>query len=119
MTYMQHPDGLAVHITEGITRGRFRHSLTDPQLNIVPGATEDWEVELWETSICFRVGHRIRLEVSSSNFPRFDRNLNTGEDSAHGVRMVVAHQRVCQRVSRLVLPVVPTQLRRTSTLGRL
>jgi predicted acyl esterase len=69
----------------------------------------DW-VELWATSNLFKAGHRIRLYVSSSNFPRFNRNLNTGEPTLGGTRTVKARQVVfhdAERPSALVLPVIP------------
>jgi predicted acyl esterase len=65
---------------------------------------------MWATSNTFMPGHRIRLEISSSNFPRFDRNLNTGEDPTTGTRMDVAKQTIYHSArypSRLVLPVIP------------
>jgi putative CocE/NonD family hydrolase len=70
----------------------------------------EYSISLWETSNLFREGHRIRLEVSSSNFPRFDRNLNTGEDSGFDDRPESAQQTIWhnqQRPSHLVLPVIP------------
>lgn len=74
-----HPDGTAMILTEGILRARYRHSLTAPQL-LEPGAIYELRLNLWATANVFLPGHRIRLEVSSSNFPRFDRNSNTGGD---------------------------------------
>jgi uncharacterized protein len=67
-------------------------------------------VDLWSTSYVFRVGHRIRVQITSSNFPRWDRNLNTGEPSEVGMRSRPARQRVAHdahRLSRVVLPVIP------------
>ena len=61
---------------------------------IEPGRVYEYRIVLWETSNVFKAGHRIRVEVSSSNFPRFDRNLNTGEDLATGTHPTVAHQTV-------------------------
>ncbi|MFV2066287.1 MAG: CocE/NonD family hydrolase, partial [Pirellulales bacterium] len=72
-----YPDGRAIHICEGICRASFRESLERPS-PIEPGKVYRFQISLWETSICFRQGHRIRLEISSSNFPRYARNLNTG-----------------------------------------
>ena len=72
-----HPDGRAELLTEGILRARYRDSLSAPEL-LEPGRIHELRVDLWATSNVFGVGHRIRLEVSSSNFPRFDRNPNTG-----------------------------------------
>jgi hypothetical protein len=72
-----HPDGHAELLTEGILRARYRHGLAAPE-PLEPGRVHELRVDLWATSNVFGVGHRIRLEVSSSNFPRFDRNPNTG-----------------------------------------
>ena len=104
-----HPVGAAIHICEGIVRARFRESYERPTL-IEPGQVYEYSISLWETSNLFREGHRIRLEVSSSNFPRFDRNLNTGEDSGFDDRPESAQQTIWheqQRPSHLVLPVIP------------
>ena len=67
-------------------------------------------IDLWPTSMLFRAGHRIRLEISSSNYPRYDRNPNTGAEMATAEPFVVATQTVHHRpglASRLVLPVIP------------
>jgi putative CocE/NonD family hydrolase len=71
------PNGFAQNLTEGILRTRFRDSLEVPTL-ITPGQAYQLKIDLWATSNVFKRGHVIRLEVSSSNFPRFDRNLNLG-----------------------------------------
>ncbi|MCR4412822.1 MAG: CocE/NonD family hydrolase, partial [Thermoguttaceae bacterium] len=63
------PDGRAIHIAEGIRGARFRESLDSPT-PIEPGRIYEYSISLWETSMVFKAGHRIRLEVSSSNFPR-------------------------------------------------
>jgi len=72
-----YPDGRAMILTEGILRARYRNSFTDPEL-MEPGTLYELRLNLWTTANVFLPGHRIRLEVSSSNFPRFDRNSNTG-----------------------------------------
>ncbi|WP_231187283.1 CocE/NonD family hydrolase [Haladaptatus sp. DYF46] len=69
------PDGYCANITEGICRARYRNSSTDPEF-MTPNQTYEVPVELWPTAHKFAADHRIRLEVSSSNFPRFDRNPN-------------------------------------------
>src|SRR5581483_2824699 len=71
------PDGTAVILTDGILRARYRDSLEHPTL-LEPGAVYEIRIDMWATANLFAAGHRIRLEVSSSNFPRFDRNTNTG-----------------------------------------
>ena len=104
-----HPDGKAIILCEGIVRARYRDSVEDPTL-IVPGEVYEYRIDLWETSNLFMAGHRIRIEVSSSNFPRFDRNLNTGHTPGLDAEMQVAHQTIHhngERPSHLVLPVIP------------
>jgi len=104
-----HPNGKAIHICEGITRACFRDSLVHPT-PIQPGAVYRYGISLWETSNVFRAGHRIRLEVSSSNFPRFDRNLNSGQLAGRGIEWQCARQTVfhdTRRPSHLILPVIP------------
>jgi len=103
------PNGFAQNLTEGILRLRYRSSQEKPEL-AKPGETYHVTVDLWATSNVFLAGHKLRLEVSSSNFPRFDRNLNTGEEQAGGTRMskatnVIYHDKA--HPSALVLPVVP------------
>jgi len=103
------PNGLAQNLTEGILRMRYRNSQEKPEA-MKPGETYRVTVDLWATSNVFLVGHKLRLEVSSSNFPRFDRNLNTGEEQARGARMakatnVIYHDKT--HPSTLVLPIVP------------
>ena len=104
-----YPDGRAIHITEGIVRARFRASYEAPTL-IEPGKVYEYEVVLWETSNLFKQGHCIRLEVSSSNFPRFDRNLNTGGETGLDGELQVAEQKIfhsAQYPSHLNLPIIP------------
>lgn len=72
-----YPDGRAIILTEGILRARYRRSFSVPEL-LEPEAVYEIQLNLWATANVFLPGHRIRLEVSSSNFPRFDRNSNTG-----------------------------------------
>jgi len=73
------PDGRAIILTEGILRARYRNSFTELEL-MEPGEIYELQLNLWATANVFLPGHHIRLEVSSSNFPRFDRNSNTGGD---------------------------------------
>jgi putative CocE/NonD family hydrolase len=76
-----YPDGRAMILTEGILRARYRDSATAPEL-LEPDAVYQLRLDLWATANVFLPGHRIRLEVSSSNFPRFGRNSNTGGEIA-------------------------------------
>jgi len=103
------PNGFAQNLTEGILRLRYRNSQEKPELGN-PGTIYHISVDLWATSNIFLPGHKLRLEVSSSNFPRFDRNLNTGEEEALGTGMVKATNVIyhdSSRPSALVLPIVP------------
>ena len=103
-----HPDGAAIILCEGILRARFQESIERPVL-MEPGTVYELRIDMWETSIVFKAGHRIRLEVSSSNFPRFDRNPNTGHQPGLDAEMRVADQTVyhdATRPSHLTLPVI-------------
>jgi hypothetical protein len=103
------PDGLARNLTDGILRVRYRESLDAPKL-MMPGEVYRMTIDAGVTSNVFRAGHRIRLEISSSNFPRFDRNPNTGMLPADATEMRKANQTVFHdhdRHSYLLLPVIP------------
>jgi len=103
------PQGFARNLTEGILRARYRTSREKAEL-MNPGEVYKLTLNLWSTSNVFLAGHKLRLEVSSSNFPRFDRNMNTGEDQGHSARMVKATNAVYhdrEHPSALILPVVP------------
>ena len=102
------PNGFAQNLTDGILRTRYRNSMEKPEL-LNPGQVYKLTIEVWSTSNVFKKGHSLRLEVSSSNFPRFDRNLNTGGENARGKRFVKATNTVLhdtEHLSALVLPVV-------------
>jgi uncharacterized protein len=104
-----HPDGRAIHICEGILGATFRQSLENPT-PIEPGRVYPFAISLWETSMVFKAGHRIRLEVSSSNFPRYARNQNTGLLLGTSAEIRKADQTVyhdSHRPSCLILPVIP------------
>ena len=103
------PDGSAINIAEGILRAKYRDSRETSTL-LAPGKVYSLAIDLWATSNVFRAGHRIRLEVSSSNFPRFDRNLNTGESAATSSKWTSANNTILHDAahpSALLLPVVP------------
>jgi putative CocE/NonD family hydrolase len=104
------PSGYARFLTDGVVRARYRNS-TDKAEPIVPGKIYKYTLDLWATSNLFKAGHRIRLYVSSSNFPRFNRNLNTGEPVLGATRMEKATQTIyhdADHPSALVLPVIPS-----------
>ena len=103
------PDGYAQNLLDGIIRARYRDSASDPT-PIEAGKPYRYAIDLWATSNVFLAGHQIRLEISSSNFPRFDRNLNTGETFGEGARCVTADQTVFHQgemASFVSLPVIP------------
>lgn len=94
-----HPDGTSLNVVDGIRR-----------VTTEPGRVDEVTVDLWSTSIVIRAGHRIRVQVTSSNFPRWDRNLNTGEPVTEGTTWRVAQQEIVHaagRLSHVVLPLVP------------
>jgi uncharacterized protein len=103
------PNGFAQNLTSGILRLRYRNSAANPEL-VKPGQIYHITLDLLATSNVFLEGHKLRLEVSSSDFPRFDRNMNTGEEQAHATRIVKATNVVYHdkaRPSALIVPVVP------------
>ncbi len=104
------PDGTATILTDGILRARYRESLATPVL-MVPETVYDLRIDVGATANLFAAGHQVRLEISSSNFPRFDRNTNTGGKVATDRRgdVLQAVNRVWHdrlHPSRLILPVV-------------
>ncbi len=105
-----HPDGRAIILCDGIQRMRYRNSLEEPEFT-TPGEVYEITVDLIATSNVFLPGHRILLEVSSSNFPRYDRNSNTGgviarEDESDMAVAVNRIHRGPEFPSRLVLPII-------------
>jgi len=103
------PNGFVQNLTEGILRLRYRNSQVKPEL-AKPGEIYHLNIDLWATSNVFLAGHRLRLEISSSNFPRFDRNLNTGAVQSTSTKMqsatnIIYHDR--EHPSALVLPIIP------------
>ena len=104
-----YPDGRAFNLCDGIIRACYRDSQDNPSL-IQPGKIYRYEIDLWVTSNVFMTGHKIRVEISSSNFPRFDRNLNTGEPFGTGTKLIKATQSIYHdkgHPSHILLPVIP------------
>jgi putative CocE/NonD family hydrolase len=104
-----YPDGRAFNVQEGILRARHRRGFTS-KVWMKPGEVYELTVDLEATSNYFGPGHRIRVEVSSSNFPRFDRNLNTGGNNYDETKWVVAENQIhhaASRASYILLPVIP------------
>ena len=105
-----YPDGRSINITEGVIRARFREGVWRPPKLMEPGAVYRFTIDLQATSNVFLAGHRIGLDITSSCFPLWDRNLNTGGDPATDTDMQVAQQTVHHSrnyPSRIRLPFIP------------
>ena len=102
------PDGTSINLVEGIVRGRFREEGNDTPLT--PGEVYRYEIDLWATSNVFLKGHQMRVQVSSSNFPQFDRNTNLYGPFAQQAEYITAEQTIYhneQYPSHIILPVIP------------
>jgi putative CocE/NonD family hydrolase len=102
------PGGFDLNITDGIVRARFRESLSQETL-MEPGTTYAMTIKLYPTSNVFKKGHRIRVDISSSNFPRFDVNPNTGEPLNDNRRVATATNTLfhdAHHPSHILLPVM-------------
>ena len=106
-----YPDGTSYNMAEGIVRARYRESLSKPSL-MKPGQIYRFEIDLVGTSVAFQKGHRIRVHVTSSHFPQFDRNPNTGAAFGTTDKVRIAQQTIyhdAERPSHVLLPVIPTR----------
>ncbi len=105
-----YPDGYAQNLTDGIIRARYRHFEQGEASSLIePGRAYEYEIDLWSTSNQFKAGHRIRVDVTSSSFPRWDRNPNTGHAFGVDAELAVAHQAILhdsEHPSCIVLPIV-------------
>ncbi len=106
-----YPDGQAINLTEGIVRARYRDSLEKASL-LIPDQVYQFTIQLGNTCSVFKAGHCIRVEISSSNYPHWDRNTNTGNTPGKDnySDLVVATQVVfhdAQRPSHITLPIIP------------
>ncbi len=105
-----YPDGRSINITEGAIRARFRDDIWGEPKLMQPGEIYAFTIDLQATSNVFKAGHRIRVDVTSSNFPLLNRNLNTGNDPATDTEMQVAEQTIycdADHPSHVVLPIIP------------
>jgi hypothetical protein len=105
------PAGVDLNIGDSIVRARYRNGPGKAEL-LKPGQPDEFTIEMYPTSLVFQRGHRIRLDISSSNFPRFDINPNTGEALNDNRRWQVAANTVyldAKHPSRIVLPVIPAE----------
>lgn len=108
-----HPDGFCQRLCDGIVRARYREDV-DHEVFMEPGQVYELDIDMWNTSQVFKAGHQVRLAISSAAFPKFDRNLNTGEPIFTSTRMEVAENRIWHdpnHASRVVLPVIPAPVR--------
>jgi len=106
-----YPDGFAQNISDSIIRARYRDSREHATL-LAPGQVYPVEIVLYPTSNLFAQGHRIRVDISSSNFPRFDLNPNTGGPLGRERRTAIAHNAIYHdpdHPSHIVLPLIPTE----------
>ena len=106
-----YPDGRAINIAEGCIRARYRSSILRPEL-LTPGEVYPFRIDMGATSCLFRRGHRLRVHVTSSDFPRFDRNMNTGHPIGEDTAGVPAEQSIFHRTglaSYIELPVIPNR----------
>ena len=113
-----HPDGHAWNIQSGIVRARYRNGVSRNPDFIDPNKVYEYTIDMWATSYVILPGHRLRLEISSSDFPRFDRNLNTKESPELGTKFVTAQQTIyhdAQHPSHLILPLIPIVDARNTT----
>ena len=104
------PGGYELNIADSIIRARFRGGFDREEL-LDPGEVCEFRIVLYPTANRFAAGHRIRVDISSSNYPRFDANPNTGEPLGHSRRLVVADQAVyhdAAHASRLLVRVLPS-----------
>jgi putative CocE/NonD family hydrolase len=106
-----YPNGYAQNLNDGIIRARYRNFAQGEAPTLIePGKAYEYEIDLWATSNLFKAGHAIRLDVTSSNFPRWDRNPNTGHEFGADNELAVAHQTILhdsEHPSYVVLPIVP------------
>jgi len=104
-----YPDGQALNLCDGIVRARYRNSTANPKL-LEPNKIYEFNIDLWPTSNVFKTGHKIRVDISSSNFPRFDRNTNTGNNINSDSDLKIANQTIYhepEMLSQIILPIIP------------
>ena len=102
-------DEKAINLTDSIIRARYRNGMEKAEL-LEPNKVYEYTIDLWSTSNVFKKGHKIRIDVSSSNFPRFDRNLNTGGPIGEETDFIKATQTIFHNdefPSHVILPMVP------------
>ena len=104
-----YPDGQAYNLTEGIIRARFRESIWEPPCLLTPGKVEEYTIDLMATANVFKKEHRIRVHITSSNFPMWDRNPNTGDEQGMSAKVITAEQTIYHSrkyPSHIMLPII-------------
>ena len=103
------PGGMAINLVDGVIRARYREGFEEEEL-IEPGQPLKYTIDLWATSYLLSPGDRLRVDITSSNYPRLARNLNTGAPFAKTTEMKAARQTIhlsADRPSRVILPFIP------------
>jgi putative CocE/NonD family hydrolase len=106
-----YPEGFAMNLTDGIVRARYRKAWDRPE-PMIPGEPTEVTIDAFPTSNLFKRGHRIRVDISSSNFPHFDVNPNTGDPEGLGQTRQIARNTLfldARRPSRVILPIIPAR----------
>ena len=106
-----YPGGFDLNLTDAIIRGRYR-ATRDHAVMLTPGKVYSFPIDPFPTANVFKKGHRIRVDISSSNFPRFDTNPNTGEPLGKNRRVVTADNTIHHSASfpsRIILPIAPVR----------
>jgi putative CocE/NonD family hydrolase len=104
-----YPKGYAMYLIDSIIRARYRQS-PEKQVLLEPGKISEFTIDLWATANLFQSGHRIRLDISSSNYPAYDINPNTGEKIGYHTKTVIAENTVYNDIehsSHITLPIIP------------
>lgn len=104
-----YPRGYAMILQDSILRARYRESF-ERQILMTPGQIYEFTIDLWATANLFKAGHRIRLDISSSNFPTYDVNPNTGEKIGYHTKTVIAENTIYndrEHPSHIILPIMP------------
>ena len=103
------PDGTSSNLVDGVIRARYRDGFDEPRL-INPGTVYKYTIDMWATSYLLAPGEKLRLDVTSSNYPRLARNLNTGAEFAKTSKMKIARQTIHMSEaspSKVILPIIP------------
>jgi putative CocE/NonD family hydrolase len=106
-----YPDGYALRLNDGIIRASYRNSMEKPTLP-EPGKVYEYTIDCWSSSMLIKKGHRLRVQIASAAFPKFDRNPNTGNRPGLDTQLKSADQTIyhdVERQSHIVLPIIPSK----------